>query len=285
MSIFLIIGATGNVGSRLAAHLAARGHTVRAATRSADDYDGPGTAVAFDYDDRATWGPALDGADGVFALAKSADREPQHYLVPFIDRAHEVGVERFVLMTAAGVEYTEAGFRRVERHLEASDLGWTILRPSWFMQNFYPGFLYPMIRNGGTIYLPAGDGASAFIDAEDIAAVAAEALTDDAHRGQAYTLTGPKALTYGEAVGALSTVAGREVRYQPIPDEAFRQSLADAGWLPGQIETMSVLFGTVRDGAAAHTSDAVERVTGRPPRSLQTFAREHADAFTQPEPS
>ncbi|MDX1530712.1 MAG: SDR family oxidoreductase [Rhodothermales bacterium] len=280
MPTALVVGATGNVGSRLVPHLARRGHTVRAATRDPDAYDGADAEpVRFDYDDRATWPAALDGADHLFLIPKNADPEPEQTLIPFLDAAEEAGVERVVLMTAVGVENTERGLRTVEEHLDGLSVDATILRPNWFMQNFYPGWLYPMIQHGGTITLPAGEARTAFVDAEDIAEMAAAVLTEDGHAGAAYTVSGPEALTYGEAAAVLSDASGRTITYQSVPDSAMREALADQGWYDEQAELMADLFAAVRQNYAAETGGDVEHVLGRPPRSLRRYAEAHADAF------
>lgn len=278
----LVIGATGNVGKRLVELLAAQGVGVRAATRQTAGYDGPHGAqpVDFDLDRPETFGPALAGVDHAFVIARSGDAQPENALNAFFDQAKAAGVQHVVFLTAAGVEMNEeVGLRKAERHLMASGLDYTILRPTWFMQNFSAGFIQPMIAQMGAIYLPAGDGKTSFIDAADIAAVAAVALTQPGHAGQAYTLTGGEALTYGEAAAIISEVAGRPVGYVAIPNEAFRQSLLDNGWPAESAGFMAGLFQPVEQGWAGAVSPAVAAVLGRAPITFRQFAEANAAAW------
>ena len=145
----LVIGSTGNVGTHLVQLLAEEGQAVKAATRQPQNYPVrmKVEAVKFEYEDSSSYAPALEGVDRVFLLAKTTDPEPQNTLNPFIDAAVKAGVRHVVLMTAKGAEQSEdAGLRKVEKHLIASGLAYTILRPSWFMQNFYPGFCIRVLR-------------------------------------------------------------------------------------------------------------------------------------------
>ena len=278
----LVVGATGNIGHSLIEQLTARGHQVRAATRHVEAYTGPAgvEAVHFDYDQPETYGPALQGMDHVFAIPKGADNEAHLTLGPFVDAAKAAGVRHFVLMTARGVDMApDAGYRKAELHLIDSGLPYTLLRPSWFMQNFNPGFILPIIRQTGSIYLPADEGKISFVDTRDIAGVATVVLTEDGHLGKAYGITGSEALTYGEAAAILSAAAGRTIGYVSIPDQDFRNGLSAAGWTPGQVGMMAGLFDTVRAGWAAGIDSTTQDLTGRPPRSFADFAKENADAW------
>jgi uncharacterized protein YbjT (DUF2867 family) len=279
MGTILVIGATGNIGSALVTRLAEKSEPVRAATRRPESYQAlTGVEkVRFDYDDPATWGPALEGVDRVFLIAKSGDAAPQETLNAFIDAAKATGVKHAVLVTAAGMEDMEgAGLRQVEVHLMASGMDYTILRPNWFMQNFSTGFLFPMLKGQGILYLPAGDGKTSFIDTRDIAAVAATALTQPGHAGREYTLTGGEALDYTEAVEILGRAAGRELKYVPIEREQFKQSLISNGFPEPNAAYMTALFDVVRAGYAGAISPAVEQVLGGVPTRLEKFAGDYA---------
>lgn len=275
----LVVGATGNVGRRLVENLVHQGVGVRAATRQAAGYAGSHGVepVDFDLDRPESFGPALVGVDRAFVIARSGDAQPQKALSTFFDQAKAAGVQHVVFLTAAGVEMNEEiGLRKAERHLMASGMDFTILRPTWFMQNFSSGFIRPMIVQMGAIYLPAGEGKTSFIDAGDIAAVAAAALTQPGHAGQAYTLTGGEALSYGEAAAIISQVAGRPVSYVPISNDAFRQSLMDNGWPADSAGFMAGLFQPVEQGWAAAVSPAVATILGRPPITFRQFAEANA---------
>lgn len=278
----LVLGSTGNVGGRLVKLLTGQGIAVKAASRRPAGYAGPrgAEAIEFDLDQPETFGPALHGVDRMFVIAKSGDAAPQMALNRLVDQAKNAGVRHAVMLTAAGAESSEEiGLRKAERHLMASGLDYTILRPTWFMQNFSTGFIQPMIAQMGTIYLPAGDGKTSFIDAADIAAVAAAALTQPGHAGQAYTLTGGEALTYGEAAALISEVAGRTIGYVAIPNAAFRQSLVDSGWPAESAGFMAGLFQPVEQGWAGAVSPAVAAVLGRPPVTFRQFAEANAAAW------
>ena len=281
----LVLGATGNVGSALVEALVEKGEQVKAGTRHPAEY--PATknvepvALDFEQPKAEAYAAALDGVNKVFALTKTADVHADKTLNPLIDQAKAAGVSHIVLMTAMGVDQApdDVPIRQVELHLINSGIGYTILRPNWFMQNFSPGFLLPMIEQGGTIYLPADDAKTSFIDARDIAAVAAAALTEEGHVGKEYTLTGGEALSYSDAVATLSEAASREINYVAIDDSAFRDALASAGWLPEQVDFMAGLFYIVRQGWTAPVSPVVNEILGREPIALQQYAFDHADAW------
>ena len=277
----LVIGATGNVGHTLVELLAEQGSSVKAATRHPETYTAaPGVeAVAFDYKQPDTWAGALDGVGRLFVLAQGAgDDKPEDAMIPFLDQAQAAGIGTVVLMTAMGVDQTERGLRKVELHLMASGLAYTILRPNWFMQNF-TGYMGEMIQQQGGLYMPTGDAKSSFINTHDIAAVAAAALTEDGHAGKEYTLTGSEALSFAEAVAVLSDVAGRAIPYGAVSDDDTREALSGAGWASGDIDLMLYLYNGVRQGWYAPVSPDVSDVLGRPPITLRQFAEENADAW------
>ncbi len=283
MQKVLVIGATGNIGHTLVKLLAEKGEAVKAATRHPHTYPAQAgvEAVAFDYDQLDSYATVLSGVDRVFAIPKNADPVAQETLNPFIDAAKAAGVKHFVLSTAMGVDQAppELGYRQVELHLINSGLDYTILRPNWFMQNFNPGFILPMIQAGGAIYLPAGDAQVSFIDTADIAEVAAKILTEPGHAGREYTLTGGAALSHADAAVIISTAAGREVHYVSIPDQAMREALTGAGWRPGQVELMLGLFGGVRQGWSAPVVPILPDLLGRAPLTFEQFAAANAEAW------
>lgn len=279
----LVIGATGNVGSTLVPLLAQKGIHVRAATRNPNDYPVQEHVqpLFFDYDDEATYETAVQGADRLFLLVKTADSDPTKTAGKLIDYAQRAGIKHIVLMTAFGVNYAgeELSMRRLELLLIKSGVPYTILRPGWFMQNFSKGFLYPMIANGGTIYLPAEEAQSALIDTRDIAEVAAIALISDAHYNKEYGLTGAETFSYGETATILSQHTGRTIQYQSIPETAFKQSLQDAGWQPDQIEFMATLFAGVREGQASMVTPELGNLLGRTPTPFNQFVQDHKQVW------
>lgn len=261
----LVLAASGKTGRRVADRLEADGRPVRRASRS-----GATPAETFDWDDRATWGPALEGAGAAYVvytpdLAVPAAPEA---ITAFCELARAKGLRRLVLLSGRGEE--EA--RRCERIVEAAGLEWTVVRASWFMQNFDEGAFAELVL-AGELALPAGDVREPFVDADDVADVAVAALTGDDLVGQVVEVTGPRPMTFAEATREIAAAAGREVRYVTIPREAFRAGLAQAGLPDGQIELLDYLFATVLDGRNERATDGVERALGRPPRDLRDYAR------------
>ncbi len=181
---------------------------------------------------------------------------------------------KVVLQTAFGVDADDnIPYRQVELALIRSGTPHVILRPNWFADNFHT-FWKPGIDHG-RIALPAGDGKTSFIDTRDVAASAAAALTSDRFDGGAFVLTGPAALSYAEAAAILSPVVGRPVAYEPIDDETFVGILTGAGVPEVYARFLAMIFHTVREGWNAAVTDAVETLTGKPPRSLETYARDN----------
>jgi uncharacterized protein YbjT (DUF2867 family) len=183
-----------------------------------------------------------------------------------------------VLQSVFGVDADDGiPYRQVELALERSSAPFVVLRPNWFADNFHTAWLEG-IRHG-VIAVPAGDGASSFIDVRDVASSAASALTTDRFDGKAFNLTGPAALGYNDAAAILSRVSGRTIRYTPVDDEAFVGMLTGAGVPADYARFLASIFAPVREGWTAAVSDAVRTLTGRTPRSFEQYAQDHAAAF------
>jgi uncharacterized protein YbjT (DUF2867 family) len=272
----LVLGATGTVGRLLVPELLARGERVRAASRAGRDVAGaPG--VAFDYEDVASVDGAFADADRVWALVPAGQLDSPRLLRPVVEAAARRGA-KVVMMTAMGADADETTpYRRAERMLEASGAPWAVLRPNWFMDNFGTYWIEGIRR--GEIALPAGEGRTSFIDARDIALAAAGALTSAVGDGQAWNLSGPEALTYAEAAAILSEATGRPIAYRATDDASFVAMMTGAGMPADYAGFLAAILGAVRAGHAAEVTDAVERLAGRPPRDLRTFARDHASAL------
>ena len=261
----LVIAASGKTGRRVATRLEAMGHPVRRASRS--------TGTRFDWNDRTTWGPALEGVGGVYVVYSpdlAVPAAPAH-IADFVAMANAAGVERLVLLSGRGEEEAQ----RCERIVQDSGLAWTIIRASWFAQNFDEGaFVEPVLA--GHVALPAGEVLEPFIDIEDIAEIAAAALTDARHAGQLYEVTGPRLMTFGDAVAEISKATGRPITYTTIEREAFVAGLTEAGLPDEQVGLLDYLFTTVLDGRNAHTTDGVRRALGRPAHDFSNYARRTA---------
>jgi uncharacterized protein YbjT (DUF2867 family) len=259
----LVVGGTGKTGRRVVERLEARGLPVRVGSRSGEP--------PFDWEDEATWAPALRDVGAVYvtyypdlAAPGAADA-----VRTFAELAVESGVRRLVLLSGRGEE--EA--RRAELAVQGVDAEWTIVRSSFFSQNFSESFFLEPIL-GGELALPVDGVAEPFVDAEDIADVAVAALTEDGHAGQLYELTGPRLLTFAEAVEEISLSSGREIRYVPISAEQFTSALSRDGVPLEVIELLTYLFTEVLDGRNARLTDGVRRVLGREPRDFANYARE-----------
>ncbi|MEL6181154.1 MAG: NAD(P)H-binding protein, partial [Myxococcota bacterium] len=277
MTTFLVLGSTGTVGAHLSQLLVNAGHTVRGATRTPAQHPIAGVeAIPFDYSDPGTFAAALDGVERLFLLTPPGYADAAALLNPFLTEAFTAGLERIVLMTAQGVEHNDAiPLRQVELTLEASGTPFVHLRPSWFSQNFHT-FWGHGLRQHNTLALPAGDARVGFIDARDIAAAAAGALTrEDIALDRGYELTGPEAITHAEAAVHLSRALERTITYQNIDDDAFRAQLAPSGLPDAYIDLLVGLFASVRAGAAASVTHDVKLLSGSEPRSVATYALDH----------
>jgi uncharacterized protein YbjT (DUF2867 family) len=261
----LVLGGTGKSGRRVVERLRAGGRPVRVGSRSA--------APPFDWEDRATWGPALDGVDSVYLTyypdlavpgAREATRE-------FADLAVAGGVSRLVLLSGRGEPEAE----RAEQAVRDTGADLTILRSDWFMQNFSEDYMLEHVLSG-EIRLPAGYVPTPFLDADDLADAAVAALTDDRHVGQLYELTGPRPLTMAAAAAEIAEAAGRELTYVPVTLEEHAAEAAAHGVPDEVIELLTYVFGEVLDGRNADTADGVERALGREPRDFADYVRRTA---------
>ncbi len=259
----LVLGCTGKTGRRVAERLAARGVPVRIGSRSG--------RPAFDWNDESTWSAALEGVQAAYLvyypdLAMPGAAETVGALAAQA-RAH--GVEHLVLLSGRG----EEGARRGEQAVQQAGTAWTIVRSSWFSQNFSEDYLLAPVLSG-EIVLPAGDVAEPFVDADDIADVAVAALTERRHAGQVYEMTGPRLLTFGDAADEIGKACGRDVRYVPVTPDEFAARAREQDTVPVElVGPLTDLFAEVLDGRNASLTDGVERALGRAPRDFTDYAR------------
>lgn len=260
-AVTLVIGGTGKTGRRVAEKLLLRGRRVRVGSRAADP--------AFDWNLPATWGPALDGVDRVYVTYYPDLAFPgaPEQIGAFADAAVAAGAGRLVLLSGRG----EDAARAAEDRMKESGADWTVVRASWFNQNFDEGFFREPVL-AGQIALPTGHAVEPFVDTDDIADVVVAALTDDRHIGRTYELSGPQLLSFADAAAELSKATGREISYLPVSTEDYRAVLRENG-LP---EELADLFTLILDGRNAHLVHGVEEVLGRRPRDFADFAREAA---------
>lgn len=272
MSRILVVGANGTVGSELSRLLAAQGESVvKATSRTATAAD----QVTVDVVTGAGLAAAFDGIDRAFLLAPPGHANQEALLAPLIDQARARRLQRVVLMTAMGANADEnAPMRKAERRLEASGLPYTIIRPNWFMQNFNTFWLHG-IQTAGQIFLPVGAAKGSFIDARDIAAVAARLLTSDAFVQRELDLTGPRALDHAEVAAILTQATGKPIGFTDITPEAMLQGLLGAGLPQDYAEFLVLILGYFKAGYAERTTDAVQQVTGQAPRSFEQYAQDY----------
>ena len=263
--LVLVLTASGKTGRRVADRLEARGVPIRRGSRSAE--------IPFDWNDPATWGPALDGVRAAYVVYTPDLAVPAAppAIRDFTRLAARSGVKKLVLLSGRGEEEAQ----RCEQIVQDSGLDWTIVRASWFNQNFSEGAFLDLVV-GGEVALPAGGVPEPFIDADDIADVVVAALTQDGRAGQVYEVTGPRLLTFAEAVSEIAEAAGRPIRYVQIPHESFVEGLTQAKVPADLIALLTYLFTTVLDGRNAYLTDGVRRAIGRAPRDFREYAREVA---------
>jgi uncharacterized protein YbjT (DUF2867 family) len=267
----LVLGATGTTGSRVASRLAARGHRVRAASRRATPVGGT-EAVRFDWYDPATYEQSLSGAHRVYLVPPVDSAAPADVMLPFLERARACGVRRAVLLSSSAIPAGGPAVGQVHLALPALFDEWAVLRPSWFMQNFTGEHPHARsIREEGVIRTAAGEGRVAFVDADDIAAVAVHALTDERAPDTDLVITGPQALSHTDIAGILTEVTGRTVTHHRLTYEQLRGHLAAT--MP--LDYAVMLAGLDRanaEGAEDRTTDTVQRLTGRSPRAFRAHA-------------
>jgi uncharacterized protein YbjT (DUF2867 family) len=277
----LVTGATGKVGRRLIPLLVRRGLRVRAAGRSPVMARLDVEPVHFDWSDESTFEAARKGVDAMY-LVPGPIPEPKHAddIRGLLDGATTVGIKRVVLLSSYGVGQAppENPLRRIEIAVETSGVPYTILRPVAFMQNFSEGLRWREnfaegIRERDEIVGPGGNGIVSYVSADDIAAVAAIALTEDGHNGKAYAPLGPEPLTLAQVAEHISWVTGRPIRYVETDRTPIRDALLAAGAPPETAEHNSQLYTYAFSSSMFGVlNDDVLNVTGRPPVSFGEFA-------------
>jgi uncharacterized protein YbjT (DUF2867 family) len=260
----LVIGSTGKTGKRVTAQLEKRGIPVRHGSRSA--------ALPFDWEDPQTWAAAMAGVEKVYltyypdlAVPGSVDA-----VRALTELAKDAGVRRLVLLS--GRNETEA--ERAEAVVQASGLQWTIVRCAFFAQNFNEGAWLDEVL-AGTVTLPVDNVREPFVDVDDIADVVVAALTDDHHVGQLYELTGPRLLSFREAVAEIAAAAGRDINFVSVSIDDYAAMLTEYGMPQDFIWLLNHLFTEVL-GSKAELADGVQRALGRAPKDFADFARETA---------
>jgi uncharacterized protein YbjT (DUF2867 family) len=290
--MILVTGATGNCGRSLVAELNSLGAPLRALTRDPEKAlllpsDGVEVAIG-DFESPPELQAALEGVEGVF-LNSSQHPQLAELQGNVVDAAKKAGVKRIVKVSGgsgitgeSSLSWVGRHHSQVERQIEESEVDHTFLRPTYYMQNLLQ--LAGPVRKGN-LPVPLGDERLALIDSRDVGAVAAKILTEDGrHTGKVYDLTGPETLSFGEVAERFSRVFNHEVSHVvPSLDAAVETLRANGapGWLQQHFREIMTLF---RAGVGSETSETVRELTGQSPRTIEDFARDHADAFA-PEPA
>ena len=265
-SPILVVGSTGKIGRRVARRLRDGGLSVRAGSRRSDP--------PFDWENPSTWAPALRGVDSAYVsyYPDLAVPEAPAAIRRFTEVALQEGVRKLVLLSGRG----ESNARRSEDIVRDSGLDFTLVRASWFNQNFDEGQLLEPVLNG-VVAMPAAMVREPFVDADDVAEVAVAALTDARHNGQLYEVTGPRLMTFADAVAEIAAASGHKVEYAPISLEAFRAGMTEAAG-PELANLLTELCREVFDGRNESVADGVQRALGRAPRDFSDFSRAAAAA-------
>lgn len=261
----LVIGGTGKTGRRVADRLQAMGRAVRIGSRS--------STPSFDWNREEGWQAAVDGVTSIYITYSPDLAMPgaTDAIQTLVDLAKQARVKRLVLLSGRGEEEAQA----CEAIVQNSGLEWTIVRASWFNQNFSEGAFIEMV-NQGVITLPAGNTPEPFVDVDDISDVATAALSEDGHHGKIYEVTGPRLMTMADIAADLSAATGREIRYVDVPHDGFVDGLTKSGAPTDVVWMLDYLFSTVLDGRNANLTLGVEQALGRSPKDFASYARETA---------
>jgi uncharacterized protein YbjT (DUF2867 family) len=222
---------------------------------------------------------AFAGIDRAFLVSPAGYADQYAILAPLVRAAKEQGVKKLVLMSAFGADADPTSpLRRSELDLEQSGLAWNIIRPNWFMQNFNSFWLHG-IQAQNTIALPVGDAKTSFIDARDIAAVAAKLLVNDAWNNRAFNLTGPESLDHAQVASAISAASGRAVTFQDAAPADLKQGLLGAGLTEAYADFLLLIFGYLKAGYNAAVTDDVKTILGRAPTDIRNYVQDYRSAW------
>jgi uncharacterized protein YbjT (DUF2867 family) len=273
--MILLTGASGTIGRATVAALRAAGQNFEVATRAPEKLAAQGVpSVALNWDEVDSYLPAIRGKDRLFLLTPNSERQLGYVLLA-VAAAKRAGIKHIVRLSVMGAD-ADPGFIlgrqhfAAEREIRASGIAWTMLRPSFFMDNFVNYYGVDPNKDGH-VFLPNGDGKAAWIDPADVGEVAARVLQGDSHAGQIIDMTGPELLSTAEALAVMGSVFGHHYTYTDIPDDAKRQAMEANGMPPWMVDGFLELNALVRLGDAAKLANGVQQVLGRPPRTMRAW--------------
>jgi uncharacterized protein YbjT (DUF2867 family) len=274
--MILLTGATGSIGRATMTALRAVDAAFSVAARNPAQLQALGvSSVAFDWDQPGSYLPALQGVDRLFLLTPNSERQVG-YILQAVAAARRAGVTHIVRVSVMGAD-AEPGIilgrqhLAAEREIRASGIGWTILRPTFFMDNFVRYYGVDPHKDS-QVYLPNGDGKAAWIDPADVGEVAARVLCTDRHAGSVIDLTGPELLSSAEALSVLGSVLGQRYAYVDVPEPAAREAMEKTGMPAWLVDAFLELNALIRQGHAATLASGVQQVLGRPPRAMREWA-------------
>ncbi|WNF38857.1 SDR family oxidoreductase [Bacillaceae bacterium IKA-2] len=283
-SSILVTGATGNIGYYVASELAAKGEKVRVALMDpeikGERFKEMGVEMTkFDFLDPTLFPEALNNVKKIFLIRPPQLAKPKKDMKPFLEAVKEKGIEQIVFVSLMGVEKNPiVPHRKIEDMIRDSGIGYTFLRPSFFMQNLNTTHREDIsLRN--ELYMPVGKAKTSFIDTRDIASVAATCLIEEGHCNKAYTLTGAKAIDYKKVGEILSNTLGRKIEYKNPRTLEFRKNLIKRGTKKEFANVMTILYILTRLGTAEKVTEDVRNILKREPISFEQYAMDFQETW------
>jgi uncharacterized protein YbjT (DUF2867 family) len=278
--MIFVTGATGTVGQETVKALKAKGIRLKVGSRDPKKAEAQlgVTAVAWDWEKPETFAAALSGSETLFLLTPPGTTKELAYAGSAIEAAKKAGLKKIVRLSVIGVEHNpESDHFKIEKLIEASGLKYAFVRPTFFDQNCDEGMLDGI--KAGSIALPTGEGKTAFVDARDIGAVAAELISTSTWDGQGITVTGSEALTYGDMARILTEQTGVKVVFKDLTTDEFKAAWKSYGIPEHYVNFMAILYGAVKAGYTATVADGVKKVLGREPIKFAQYAKDYAAKF------